>query len=627
MQLSIVSPVSPVSPRMQPPRVSPTYFGFSASCCTAILASLLVALAGCAQQAQRAEPAPSERPGLRAEPKENSEAAGAVPEQAQTSPPKREPELVLPNQDLTDTVLYEFLLAEIAAQRGNVGLAAQAYADLAKRTRDPRIARRATEIALFARMGNAAIESARVWHETEPNSQRALQALSGLLVSAGRLDEAFPYISKLLAASGGGAGEGFMQLNRTLANAKDKSAALGLVQRLTEDFPQLAQAHYALAQAAANASQGDLALKEIRRAQELKPDWEAAVLLEAQLLQSGPGSNAAAIERLSRYLQRYPNSREVRLAYARALVADRRYAEARPEFQKLLADFPANTDVIYAVALLSLQLSDYGSAESNFKKLLELDYADKGTIQLYLGQIAEEQKNYPEALRRYGEVGQGEQYLPAQIRYAQVLARQGRLAEARVHLQQVTASGNPQRVQLVLAEAQMLRDANLSKEAFELVERALESSPENPDLLYDYAMLAEKLQRFDVLESSLKKVIKLRPEHAHAYNALGYTFADRNVRLAEARELIEKALNLAPEDFFIIDSMGWLLYRIGNLDESVKYLQRAFAGRADPEIAAHLAEVLWVSGKRADAEKILGDAVQKHPDNETLNATIRRLKR
>lgn len=594
-------------------------------CCTAMVAGAVIVLAGCAQQAPRVQLQQSEQTELRTGQEKVLAAAEPVSEHA--SAPTREPEPELPNQDLSETVLYEFLLAEIAAQRGNVGLAAQAYADLAKRTRDPRIARRATEIAVFARMGNAAIESAKVWQETEPGSQRPLQALSGLLVTAGRFDEAFPYIAKLLAAPGGGAGEGFMQLNRTLASAKDKSAALALVQRLTEDFPQLAQARYALAQAAANATQGELALKEIRRAQDLKPDWEAAVLLEAQLLQSGSGSPAAAIERLSRYLQRYPNSREVRLAYARALVADRRYAEARTEFQKLLADFPANTDVIYAVALLSLQLSDYAPAESNLKRLLELDYADKATVQLYLGQIAEEQKNYPEALRRYGEVTEGEQYLPAQIRLAQVLARQGRLAEARAHLQQTNAIGNQQRVQLVLAEAQLLRDANLVTEAFALVGRSLEALPENPDLLYDYAMLAEKIERFDVLESSLKKVIELRPDHAHAYNALGYTLADRNVRLAEARELIEKALKLAPEDFFIVDSMGWLLYRAGNLDESVKYLRRAFDGRADPEIAAHLAEVLWASGQRAEAEKILGDAVQKHPKNETLNATIQRLKR
>lgn len=416
-----------------------------------------------------------------------------------------------------------------------------------------------------------------------------------------------------------------MQLNRTLASARDKSAALALVQQLAEGYPMLGQARYALAQAAANAQQHELAIREIRRAQELQPDWEAAVLFEAQLLQAS--SNAEAVARLSRFLARHPDSREVRLGYARALVAGRRFAEARGEFQKLLKDFPDNTEVIYAVALLSLQLSDYALAEKNLNRLLELDYPDKASIQLHLGQIAEEQKNFPEALRRYAEIDRGEQYLPAQIRYAQVLAKQGKLDEARAHLQQARASGSQQRVQLVLAEAQMLRDANRAPEAFTLLERALESLPENADLLYDYAMLAERVDRVDILESSLKKLIGLRPDHAHAYNALGYTLAERNLRLPEARELIEKALKLSPGDAFIIDSMGWVLYRMGNLEESLKFLRRAFSDRADPEIAAHLGEVLWVSGQRAEAEKILEEAARKHPDNETLSSTIRRLKR
>ncbi len=581
-----------------------------------VVAAALFALAGCATQAPKAG-APKSEPA--------SVATGAHPARAQIPAANGEPAEKLPDQELTETILYEFLLAEIAGQRGNVGLAAQAYVDLAKRTRDPRIARRATEIAVFGRMGNAAIDAARIWYETDSKSQRALQALCGLLVNAGRYDEALPYLKTLLAEAEGGAGAGFMQLNRTLASARDKSAALSLVQQLAEGYPKLAQARYALAQAAANAQQHDLALREIRRAQELQPDWEAAVLLEAQLLQ--PDSNPEAVARLSQYLARHPDSREVRLGYARALVAGRRYSEARGEFQKLLKDFPDNTEVTYAVALLSLQLSDYAQAEKNLNRLLELDYPDKASVQLYLGQIAEEQKDYPTALRRYAAIDHGEQYLPAQIRYAQVLAKQGKVEEARAHLKQVTANGTQQRVQLVLAEAQILRDANRTQEAFALVGRALESLPDNSDLLYDYAMLAERVDRVDILESSLKKLIELRPDYAHAYNALGYTLAERNLRLPEARELIEKALKLSPGDAFIIDSMGWVLYRMGNLEESLKFLRRAFSDRADPEIAAHLGEVLWVSGKRAEAEKILDEAARKHPDNETLNSTIQRLKR
>src|SRR5437764_14491567 len=417
---------------------------------------------------------------------------------------------------------------------------------------------------------------------------------------------------------------GFTQLTRTLANAQDKQAALKLVHSLAADYPKLAESHLAVARAAVNAGDERLALEEARKAGQLRPDWEAPALLEAQLLQKSSVDQAASF--LTAYLKRYPAARETRLAYARLLVAQKRFGEARAEFQKLMAGAPDGTEVAFAVALLSLQLKDYDAAEKYLRGLIESPYRDKDGVRLYLGQVAEERKNLPEALRWYAEVGEGEQYVQAQIRYAQVLAKQGKLDEARGRLQEAAAKDGQQRVQLVLAEAQLLRDANQPKTAFDLVGQALDRVPNNPELLYDYAMLAEKLERVDILEASLRKLIEIRPEHAHAYNALGYSLADRNQRLPEARELIEKALQLAPEDSFIIDSMGWVLYRMGKLKDSLGYLRRAFAGRPDPEIAAHLGEVLWAMGERAEAERVWGDATRESPDNETLANTIKRLK-
>jgi len=552
--------------------------------------------------------------------------ADAPASEAQPLAPEPVDRSALPNQELTETLLYEFLLAEIAIQRGNAALSAQAYVDLAKRTRDPRIARRATEVAaLYARMNNAAIDAATVWHETEPGSTRALEALAGLLVAAGRYDEALPNLKKLLTGAANDPANGFTQLTRTLANAQDKQAALKLVRSLAADYPTLAEAHFAVARAAVNAGDERVALEETRKAGQLRPDWEAAVLLEAQLLQKASADQAASL--LGGYLKKYPAARETRLAYARLLVAQKRFGEARAEFQKLMASVPDSTDAAFAVALLSLQLKDYDAAEKYLRSLIESPYRDKDGVRLYLGQVAEERKNLPEALRWYGEVGEGEQYVQAQIRYGQVLARQGKLDEARVRLQQAAAKNSQQRVQLILAEAQLLRDANQPKTAFDLVGQALDRVPNNPELLYDYAMLAEKIERVDILEASLRKLIAIRPEHAHAYNALGYSLADRNQRLPEARELIEKALQLAPEDSFIIDSMGWVLYRMGNLKDSLGYLRRAFAGRPDPEIAAHLGEVLWAMGERGEAERVWGDATRESPDNETLANTIKRLKR
>ena len=559
------------------------------------------------------------------EPQDESD-ADAPASEAQAPSPEPVDRSALPNQELTENLLYEFLLAEIAIQRGNAALSAQAYVDLAKRTRDPRIARRATEVAaLYARMNNAAIDAATVWHETEPGSTRALEALAGLLVAAGRYDEALPNLRKLLTGAANDPANGFTQLTRTLANAQDKQAALKLVRSLAADYPKLADAHFAVARAAVNAGDERVALEEARQAGQLRPDWEAAVLLEAQLLQKASADQAASL--LGGYLKKYPTARETRLAYARLLVAQKRFGEARAEFQKLMAGIPDSTDAAFAVALLSLQLKDYDAAEKYLRSLIESPYRDKDGVRLYLGQVAEERKNLPEALRWYGEVGEGEQYVQAQIRYGQVLARQGKLDEARVRLQQAAAKNSQQRVQLILAEAQLLRDANQPKTAFDLVAQALDRVPNNPELLYDYAMLAEKIERVDILEASLRKLIAIRPEHAHAYNALGYSLADRNQRLPEARELIEKALQLAPEDSFIIDSMGWVLYRMGKLKDSLGYLRRAFAGRPDPEIAAHLGEVLWALGERAEAERVWGDAARESPDNETLANTIKRLKR
>src|SRR4051812_10260617 len=363
----------------------------------------------------------------------------------------------LPPQDLTETVLYEFLLAEIATQRGNVGLAAQAYVDLAKRTRDPRIARRATEVAMYARMPNAAVEAAQVWQEAEPQSTRARQALAGLLLNAGRYDEALPHFEKLLADGSAKPAETFAQLGRSLPNAQDKKAALKLVRTLAQSYPKLAQAHFAVAQTAASAGEDELAFAQVRQAEELRPEWESAVLFEAQLLQRK--SPDAAAGRLESFLKRYPDSREVRLNYARLLVSQKKIAEARGEFQKLLTAYPDNSDVTFAVALLSMQLNDYDAADVQLKRLLRGNYRDKNGVRLYLGQIAEERKNLPEALRWYDEIADGEHYLSAQIRYAQILSKQGKVDAARARLHQTEPQNSQQRVPPILAQAQLLPDA------------------------------------------------------------------------------------------------------------------------------------------------------------------------
>ena len=530
----------------------------------------------------------------------------------------------LPEQDLTEDVLYEFLLGEVALQRGSPGLAAQTYLELARQTRDPRIARRAVEIANYARLPDFALEAARIWHEADAQSPQALQMLTALLVGVRRVDEAEPYLAKLLTARGSNLPNGFMQLGRMLAGNPDKAANMRVVRRLAEPYPSLPQARFALAQAAFAADDDPLALSEIRRASALQPDWEVAAIFEAQVLQRT--SPEQAERALAEYLGKFPDRREVRLSYARLLVTNKRYAPARGEFEKLLAANPGNTDVIYAVGLLAYQLKDYAIAEGNFKRLLQLGYRDENGVRFTLGQIAEEQKQWARAIEWFESIGRGEHFVPSRLRAAQAIAKQGKLPEARAYLRRVDASAGEQQVQLVIAEAQLLRDANEPGEALVMLGQALERQPDQPELLYDLALTAEKLSRFDLLESHLRKLIQIRPEHAHAYNALGYSLADRSERLPEARKLIERALELAPQDHFIIDSMGWVLYRQGEYKSAIEHLRRAYVARPDGEIGAHLGEVLWMSGAREEAERVFKEALQAHPENETLQKTIKRLK-
>ena len=564
----------------------------------ALAATLL--LSACAQApAQRdadPAPAPTAKPAARAEP--------------------------LPRQELTGQILYQSLLAEIAGQRGNLGLSVSAYLDLARSTRDPRYARRAAEMALHGRDVQTALQAARLWAEIDPESALARQMLAGLLVSANRLDELPQHVAKLLAQEGDNLGDGLMRLNRLFARYPDKQAVLAIIEQLTVPYVGLAEAHYARAQAALHAGAWQRGVEEADKALGLRPDWDTAAMLKAQLQRAE--APEASLETLRRHLAAHPQAREVRLQYARGLVGARKFPQARAEFQRLLGDYPDNPDVIYAVAVLSMQLSDWDTAEANFSKLLGRDFTEADTVRLYLGQIAEERKQFDVALRRYAEVAPGEQYLAAQLRIAQLLARQGQLDAGRRHLQALRAAGQADRIQLLLAESQLLRDAGQTREAYALLTESLAAQPEQPELLYEAALLAEKIGQHDVLEANLRKLIALKPDHAHAYNALGYSFAERNQRLAEAEQLITKALQLSPDDPFIIDSMGWVLFRKGDSAGAVLHLQRAYSIRPDPEIAAHLGEVLWLLGRQDEARRTWQEAAKANPGNEVLAEVIKR---
>lgn len=527
---------------------------------------------------------------------------------------------ILPGVELSSELLYEYLLTEFAYQRGHKALAVEGSADLAQKTRDPRLAKRAAQLALESGDMNKAIEAFRFWQKTEPSAVMATRVLSQLLLRGGRLDEARVEFVKVLKSEEPAVGPVFMQLYPMAASYPDKEVALQLMRDLAIPYPAVSEAHWAVAQLAAGDEK--LALNEAREARRLRPEWDAPVSLEAQLLRKSEPQQS--LEVLRRYLSGYPKSGEIRLQYARALLEQKQYKPARDEFQLLAKDSPDNVDLAFAVALISLQLNDFPGAEAELRQALAKGGKGLDAVEYFLGQLSEAKEDEGEALTHYREVKGGEYQFPAQLRVVYLLNKLGKPAEARQQLQQAQAITPAQQAQVVMIEVQLLSATGQFSEAYQVLEQGLVKLPNHPDLLYEAAMLADKLGKYDASEKLLRRLIKIKPDHAHAYNALGYSLLERNVRVAEAVALVEKALLLTPDDHAIMDSVGWGYYRSGRLDESVAMLRKAYAGNPDPEIAAHLGEVLWIRGDKTEAARLWQDSLKAHPDNGPLQAVMKR---
>jgi tetratricopeptide (TPR) repeat protein len=481
---------------------------------------------------------------------------------------------------------------------------------------------RAAHVALQFGQADKAIEALGIWRDTDPSSLMARRMLSSVLLRSGKIDEAGNEFVALLKMDESHSAQNFIQIYQMLATYPDRAAALKLMRELAQPYPRVAEAHWGIAQLAQAAGDEELALSEAKQARSLRPEWDMAVSLEAALLQKNAPQQG--LDLLRDYLTGHPEAREIRLQYARALLDQKQYKLARDEFQRMADENPDNPDFAYAIALISLQLNDLKDAEIQLKQSLSKGKKDRDTVQYYLGQLSEAKKNQDEAITYYREVKDGEYLFPAQIRIAYLLSKRGQLAEARQQLQQARTTDDQQRAQLAMAEAQLLREANQFDEAYKVLNQALEKQPDQIDLLYETAMMADKIGKSDVFEQLMRKVIKIKPDHAQAYNALGYGLLERNERIPEAMQLVEKALQLAPDDAAIMDSVGWGYYRSGKLDESVKMLRRAYASNANPEIAAHLGEVLWMRGDKAEAKKIWQESLKENSGNEQLLAVIKK---
>lgn len=584
-----------------------------------------------------ASPAPSAAPAVTAAPgtpgtPTTPPAQAAAPSAAATrlSPAAQEAALDLPRLELTPQLLFQVLASEVAAQRGQVGSATITYLALARQTRDPRLARRATELALAERSMDRALQAAQLWREAAPESMLASQTLEALWLTTGRLDAIEPLLAQRLQAARAESRlePAYRELVRSLSRAPDRSAALALFDRLAAPDQDFAPARLAAAALAERADKPQRAAAEAAEAHRLNPLDEDIALNAARALQQSDAGPAAALALLERFLRAQPKALEARFAYARLLASEGRNAEARAQMEEALRLEPDSPAILFSLAQIAYQTDQLAEAADYLQRYLELP--DDGSREatpawLFLAQIEEDRGRLPQAIDWLSRVTEGDQRLPALMRRALLVSRMGQMDEAREILRRASVVDRQERSQLIGAEVQMLRESGLHADAFEVIDQALKAQPDSPDLLYDHAMAAERIDRIDVLETSLRRLIGLRPDNAHAYNALGYTLADRNLRLDEAHALIEKALELAPEDPHIIDSMGWVLYRKGRLDDAVLQLRRAWALERQAEIGVHLGEVLWKLGLTSEARRIWRDARALEPDNELLQKTLSRL--
>jgi tetratricopeptide (TPR) repeat protein len=535
-----------------------------------------------------------------------------------------------PSVELSPQILFQLLAADLAAQRGEAGSAWTTYMAVARSTRDPRIARRAAEVAIGARALDEAVQSAQLWRELSPDSRAAAQMLETLWLGSGRLKDVEPTLAERLARarSEGTLPAAYAQLQRSLQRVQDRAGAWQMIQRLSAPDLGVAAARLARSQFASSAEDFPAAAAEAREALRLAPDDEDAVIGAARHIHRLPDGKAEALAILERHLQRQPMSLEGRYAYARLLLADGRNDEARAQFERTLAQRPDSPAVLFSLAQLAYQGKQPAEATRYLKRYVDLPRSiprDNAPALLFLAQIAEEGARPQEAIDWLERVPRGEEYIPATVRRALLMGKLGQVEAAREVLRDATAGSQRERVQLLAAESQVLREARRNQEAFDVLAAGLERMPDNTDLLYDHAMAAERIDRVAVMEQSLRRLIELRPDHAHAYNALGYTFADRNVRLDEARTLIERALALTPDDPHILDSMGWVLFRQKDYPRALEYLRKAYAQRPEVEIAAHLGEVLWAMGSTDEARTLWREARGREPDNTTLRETLARL--
>ncbi len=534
----------------------------------------------------------------------------------------------LPNVSLTSQIVYQVLAAEVALQRNQPAPAYQTYLALARDTHDPRMAQRATEIALAAQSPADALSAANLWRQYAPDSNRASQVDAALLVLSGKPAEAQPLLARELArATGESRSTAILALQALLARSPDRVGSLAVLKDMLKNDMGRPEAQLAIARQQLAADDKAGAAQSLKQALQIRPDYLPAALMLSQM---GPAERAAGIASFEKYVQQNPKSRDARLALSQLYLSDDRLDDAQKQFETMRKLNSKDPTPLMALALIKIQQKKLDDATAYLKQYVQLGSktpgADVGQGYIYLAQIAIEQNNDALASQWLDKVDQTSQhYLPAQVTRAQLLQKQGKTDEARRVLDNLPISDPRDAAAIARTDASILFTAKRYKEAETRLSQAVEDFPDDPDLRYDFAMAAEKNGHFATMEKQLRELIRTQPDNPQAYNALGYSLADRNQRLPEAAKLIEKAVALAPNDAYIMDSLGWVKFRSGDNAGATKVLRRAYDLQPNAEIGAHLGEVLWKSGAQDEARSAWRAAQKLEPDNETLVQTLKRL--
>ncbi len=528
--------------------------------------------------------------------------------------------------DAQSELMYEVLVGELSGQYGEVDLALEHYVKAAQLTDDPSVAERATRIAMFAKNWPAGIQAASRWSELVGDNLEISQILGVLELRSGNIEAAVPHFEKIMLAADDSPAKGYSIIGAVLSREPDSESSLKLLEILVNKNFENPYGHLTLASLAFQSQEFQRTIDESELALGFKPDLIEARAMRAQALMN-LGETDQALSEMKIITNEEPSNREMRTAYSRMLIGAERYDEAIQEFEVLLIENPNDGELIYRLGLLYLQEEEFAKARVKFKRLVDRKQrVDESHY--YIGRTDEEQKNYAEAIAEFEKVKQGEYYIDAKARIASIYAERDGIDKSQDYLRELRSglSAPEAIIEVYLIEGQLLHDEELYVAAMDLYSEGLQEFPGHSDLLYARALMAEEIDRIDLLEADLRLILSEDPENASALNALGYTLADHNTRVDEAYGYIKKALEIRPDDPAVMDSMGWVHFRLGNYAEAETYLRKAFGILEDAEIAGHLVELLWAQGNYDEAREVMDTMIERYPDDEYILELKQRLK-